>query len=72
MLSTSINSGLRGRPRLLQLQVTQSNVAPTALFTVECNGLTCVLDASGSLDDKPGLTYSWDLNKYPGGSATGA
>jgi len=70
--STSINSGLRGRPRLLQLQVTQSNVAPTALFTVECNGLTCVLDASGSLDDKPGLTYSWDLNKYPGGSATGA
>jgi len=56
----------------VQLQVTQSNVAPTALFTVQCNGLTCVLDASGSLDDKPGLTYDWDVNKYPGNLATGA
>jgi len=62
----------RGRPRLVQLQVTQSNAPPTALFTWSCNGLTCVLDASGSLDDKPGLTYSWDLNKFPDGSATGA
>ena len=62
----------RGRPTLVQLQVTQSNAAPTALFSVACNGLTCVLDASGSLDDKPGLTYSWDLNKFPGNSATGA
>jgi probable HAF family extracellular repeat protein len=59
-------------PRLVQLQVTQSNFPPTARFTRTCNGLTCTLDASGSLDDKPGLTYSWDLNKYPGGSATGA
>jgi PKD repeat protein len=31
-----------------------------------------VLDGSGSLDDKPGLTFAWDLNKSPGGSATGA
>jgi probable HAF family extracellular repeat protein len=60
------------RPRLVQLQVTQSNAPPTAVFTAQCNGLTCVLDASGSLDDKPGLTYGWDLNKFPGGSATGA
>jgi len=60
------------RPRLVQLQVTQSNAPPTALFNAECNGLTCVLDASVSLDDKPGLTYVWDLNKFPGGSATGA
>jgi probable HAF family extracellular repeat protein len=59
-------------PRLVQLQVTQSNVAPIALFTVECNGLTCVLDGSGSLDDKPGLTYAWSLGKYPGGTASGA
>ena len=59
-------------PRLVQLQVTQSNFPPTARFTRTCNGLTCTLDASGSLDDKPGLTYSWDLNKYPDGSATGA
>lgn len=62
----------RGRPSLVQLQVTQNNAPPTALFTASCNGLTCVLDASGSLDDKPGLTFSWDLNKIPGGSATGA
>jgi len=60
------------RPRLVQLQVTQGNAPPTALFNAECNGLTCVLDGSVSLDDKPGLTYVWDLNKFPGGSATGA
>jgi PKD repeat protein len=60
------------RPRLVQLQVTQSNAPPTALFTVECNGLTCVLDGSGSLDDKPGLTYAWDLGKFPNGAAVGA
>jgi hypothetical protein len=47
-------------PRLVQLQVTQSAAPPTPVFTVDCNGLTCVLDASGSLDDKPGLTYSWN------------
>ena len=61
-----------GRPSLVQLQVTQGNAAPTALFTVECNGLTCVLDARGSFDDKPGLTFSWEVNKYPGNTATGA
>ena len=60
------------RPRLVQLQVTQSNAPPTAYFEWTCNGLTCTLDGRGSLDDKPGLTYSWDLNKYPDGSATGA
>ena len=60
------------RPRLVQLQVTQSNAPPTALFDAECNGLTCVLDASVSLDDKPGLTFAWNLGKFPAGSATGA
>ena len=60
-----------GRPTLLQLQVTQNNAPPTAVFTVECNGLTCVLDASGSFDDKPGLTFDWDVNKYPGPYASG-
>jgi len=69
--STAPRTG-RLRPRLVQLQVTQSNAPPTALFNAECNGLTCVLDASVSLDDKPGLTYAWDLNKSPGGSASGA
>jgi probable HAF family extracellular repeat protein len=58
-------------PRLVQLAVTQFDAPPTAAFTVSCNGLTCTLDASNSIDDRPGLTYSWDLNKYPHGSATG-
>jgi probable HAF family extracellular repeat protein len=62
----------RLRPRLVQLQVTQSNAPPTALFNTQCNGLTCVLDGSVSLDDKPGLTFAWNLGKFPGGSATGA
>ena len=60
------------RPRLVQLQVTQSNAPPTAVIDAQCNGLTCVLDGGGSLDDKPGLTFAWDLGKLPGGSATGA
>ena len=29
------------------------------------------LDASSSIDDRPGVTYAWDLNKFPDGSATG-
>ena len=58
-------------PRLVQLSVTQVNAPPVAIFTVSCNGLTCTLDASNSLDDKPAVTYSWDLNRYPGNSATG-
>ena len=58
-------------PRLVQLQVTGTDSPPTAVFTWSCNGLTCILDATGSIDDKPGLTFSWDLNKYPDGSATG-
>ncbi|MEO6525937.1 MAG: PKD domain-containing protein [Gemmatimonadaceae bacterium] len=61
----------RGQPRLVQLSVTQSNARPTAVFTWTCNGLTCRLDAGTSIDDAPGLTYTWDLNKYPDNSATG-
>jgi probable HAF family extracellular repeat protein len=60
------------RPRLVQLMVTQSNTPPTALFTWSCNGLTCTLDATSSLDDKGVVSYAWDLDKNPGGSATGA
>jgi probable HAF family extracellular repeat protein len=60
------------RPRLIQLQVTQSNSPPTALFTWSCNGLTCRFDGSSSLDDKGVVSYSWDLGKSPDGSATGA
>jgi probable HAF family extracellular repeat protein len=65
------NVPFNGRPSLVQLQVTQNNAPPTALFTIECNGLTCVLDATESLDDKPGLTFAWDVNKYPGPFASG-
>jgi probable HAF family extracellular repeat protein len=60
------------RPRLVQLQVTQSNTAPKALFTSSCNGLTCTFDASSSLDDKGVVAYSWELDNDPNGFATGA
>jgi len=58
-------------PQIVQLQITH-NAPPTASFTVSCTGLTCTFDATGSTDDAPGLTFAWDLNKFPGGSATGA
>ena len=59
-------------PQLVQLQVIHANTPPTASFTVSCVGLTCTFDASASTDDAPGLTFAWDLNKVPGGSAAGA
>ncbi|MEO6527334.1 MAG: PKD domain-containing protein [Gemmatimonadaceae bacterium] len=57
-------------PRLVQLVVTP-NAAPVARFTFVCAGLTCTLDASTSSDDKGIVSYEWDLNKYPDGTATG-
>ncbi|HEX7942931.1 MAG TPA: PKD domain-containing protein, partial [Gemmatimonadaceae bacterium] len=36
-----------------------------------CPTHTCTFDARGSTDDKGIVSYSWDLNKYPGGTATG-
>ena len=53
-------------PRLVQLQVTQSNSAPTALFEWWCNGLRCYFDASGSLDDKGIVSYQWNWGKPSG------
>jgi PKD repeat protein len=46
---------------------------PTALFSAGCDHatLTCTLDASGSTDDVGIVSYDWDLNKLPGGTATG-
>lgn len=69
--STSLGNAWQGQPRLVQLMVTQSNKPPTALFTFTCNGLTCTFDARASLDDKPGVTYAWKLNRVPGGDAFG-
>jgi len=57
--------------RIVQLHVTH-NAPPTASFTVSCVGLTCTFDASGSTDDAPGLTFAWNLGKFPDGSAIGA
>jgi PKD repeat protein len=47
------------------------NTVPVASFTATCDGLACTLDASGSTDDKGVVSYNWDLNKYPDGTATG-
>ncbi|MEM7584990.1 MAG: Calx-beta domain-containing protein, partial [Acidobacteriota bacterium] len=34
---------------------------PVAAFTVDCSGLRCTFDASGSTDDVGIATYSWDF-----------
>ena len=47
------------------------NNPPVARFTWSCPTLTCTFDARGSTDDKGIVSYTWDLNKYPGGTATG-
>ena len=43
------------------------NRAPTARFTVVCNGLSCGFDASGSTDDNEIKSYNWT-----GATGTGA
>jgi subtilisin family serine protease len=48
------------------------NAAPVARFTWSCPTLTCTFDGSTSSDDNGIVSYSWDLNKYPDGSARGA
>ena len=49
---------------------TQSNAPPTAIINAECNGLTCVLDATARSTTSRDSPTRWDLNKFPGGSAT--
>jgi serine protease len=44
---------------------------PVARFTSSCNNLTCTFDASTSTDDKSIRWYTWNLDRYPGGSASG-
>jgi PKD repeat protein len=46
---------------------------PKAVFSAACdyNTLTCTFDASGSTDDIGIASYAWDLNKSPGGTASG-
>jgi subtilisin family serine protease len=48
------------------------NAPPVAKFTWSCATLTCRFDAASSTDDAGVVSYAWDLNKYPGGSATGS
>ncbi|MDB4884458.1 MAG: Peptidase, (Subtilisin) subfamily, partial [Gemmatimonadetes bacterium] len=47
------------------------NAPPVARFTWSCPSLTCTFDGTTSSDDNGIVSYSWDLNKYPGGTATG-
>ena len=49
-----------------------ANKPPVAKFTWSCATLTCTFDATSSTDDAGVVSYTWDLNKYPGGSATGS
>ncbi|MEO6528087.1 MAG: S8 family serine peptidase [Gemmatimonadaceae bacterium] len=48
------------------------NAAPVARFTWSCVALTCTFDGTTSSDDIGVVSYSWDLNKYPDGTASGA
>jgi probable HAF family extracellular repeat protein len=57
--------------RLVQLQVTQYNSPPIALFTLSCTGTICTLDASSSTDDKGIVSYDWSLGKFPEATASG-
>ena len=47
------------------------NHPPVAHFTWSCSGTVCTLDASSSTDDVGIASYTWDLYKWPDGSATG-
>lgn len=58
-------SGLNGSPNLLlysQLDVGEPvDQPPTAAFTVDCAGLVCDFNASGSFDDEGITSYAWDF-----------
>jgi subtilisin family serine protease len=49
-----------------------TNASPVARFTASCSGLTCTFDARASTDDVGVVSYAWDLNKYPGNTASGS
>jgi hypothetical protein len=49
-----------------------ANQPPVARFTASCATTTCTFDARSSTDDKGIVSYAWNLDKYPGGSASGA
>ncbi|MBA2708179.1 MAG: PKD domain-containing protein [Gemmatimonadaceae bacterium] len=46
--------------------------APVASFTVNCTGLVCTLDGTGSTDDGQIVSYDWDLGRSPNPTATGS
>jgi len=49
-----------------------TNKPPVAKFTWSCATLTCTFDAKSSTDDAGIVSYTWNLNKYPGGTAAGS
>lgn len=67
-LTVTDNGGLTNS---VTQSVTVVNNAPVANFTWSCAALSCTLDATSSTDDGQIVSYVWDLNKSPGGSATG-
>ncbi len=59
----------RGASATVSKEVTVSNLAPTATFTVTCSGLRCTVDGSGSADgDGTIATYGWSFGDGAGGS----
>jgi subtilisin family serine protease len=77
-ISNKVTSPGTGSPnRLLNVSfiaggTAPANKPPVAKFTWSCTSLTCRFDARSSTDDVGVVSYTWDLNKYPGGSATGS
>lgn len=51
------NDGASSQPESKALDIV--NAAPVATFTVDCVGLSCSVDASGSTDDGGIVGYSW-------------
>jgi subtilisin family serine protease len=72
---TSVGSGSPNRllnASFLAGSTPPANQPPVARFTASCPTTTCTFDARTSTDDKGIVGYAWSLDKYPGGSASGA
>jgi PKD repeat protein len=70
-LASLIVTDDRGASATVSKDVTVTNLAPTAAFTVTCSGLRCTLDASGSADrDGTIASYGWSFGDGTSGSVT--
>lgn len=57
--------GLSALPAAAQTPTPLADQPPSASLFVTCDGLACVLDASGSTDDRGIQSYSWSCGSVP-------